>query len=587
MQTHTRLILSAVAALFSSLAFNFEAGAQDDAPESVETHIQLERREPGDDVPAEPARASGPRAIITFGEFISVQANVNAFGGNIFGDAANEPSLAVDRTAPNRIAVGWRQFDTINSSFREAGFSYSIDGGRTWAPKGEIDSGQFRSDPVLAEAPDGTLYYLSLKVIGNQFSNDIFVSEDGGATWPVQHFAVGGDKAWLEVDPNNGALYQAWNVAGNQYFPAQFSRSLDGGKTWMKPIIYDRFNLIDPARPSFGILDTGPDGELYVAGARNSQPTNTFWVVRSNNPFLPEVIPTFPVIRQVDLGGNLRLATGPNPAGLLGQINVSVDHSDGPTRSNVYVLGSTTPPIGGDPMDIFIIRSTDGGMTWDPPVRVNDDSFKTFAWQWFGTMDVAPNGRIDVVWNDTRNSGLVNMSQLYYSFSIDGGQTWSVNEPVSPEFNSHVGWPQQAKLGDYYDMVSDATGAHVIYAATFNMEQDVYYLRIGDYDCNGNGIGDSIDISSRDSADCNENEIPDECEIAALAVNDLNDNGVPDGCECLEDIAGPNNVVDIFDLLELLAAWGTDAPAAILAEPFDVVDEMDLVLLLDAWGACD
>ena len=41
-----------------------------------------------------------------------------------------------------------------------------------------------------------------------------------------------------------------------------------------------------------------------------------------------------------------------------------------------------------------------------------------------------------------------------------------------------MGWPNQAKIGDYYTMISDDAGADVAYAATFNGGQDVYYLRI-------------------------------------------------------------------------------------------------------------
>ena len=93
-----------------------------------------------------------------------VQVNVNDQGNNVFGDAGNEPSIAVDPTAPNRLAIGWRQFDTVASNFREAGYSYSRDGGRTWAGKAEIDSGLFRSDPVLGAGPDGTFYYSSLRI---------------------------------------------------------------------------------------------------------------------------------------------------------------------------------------------------------------------------------------------------------------------------------------------------------------------------------------------------------------------------------------------------------------------------------------
>ena len=55
----------------------------------------------------------------------SYQVNVNAAGQNIPGDAANEPSICIDPTNPNRMAVGWRQFDTTNSNFRQSGVAYT------------------------------------------------------------------------------------------------------------------------------------------------------------------------------------------------------------------------------------------------------------------------------------------------------------------------------------------------------------------------------------------------------------------------------------------------------------------------------
>ncbi len=102
------------------------------------------------------------------------------------------------------------------------------------------------------------------------------------------------------------------------------------------------------------------------------------------------------------------------------------------------------------------------------------------AYQWFGTMSVAPNGRIDVIWLDTRDNSGTNLSALYYSNSKDGGVTWSQNEKLSDYFDPHVGWPQQNKMGDYFDMVSESNGAHLSWAATFNGEQDVYYSLITD-----------------------------------------------------------------------------------------------------------
>jgi hypothetical protein len=189
---------------------------------------------------------------------------------------------------------------------------------------------------------------------------------------------------------------------------------------------------------------------------------------------------TFDFATHVSLGGELVAFGGyssPNPSGLLGQTWVAADRSTGPTRGNVYMLASVDPFSGTDPLDVMFSRSTDGGLTWSTPVRVNDDS-ATNAWQWFGTMSVAPDGRIDVVWLDTRDDPGGLNSSLYYSSSTDAGISWSVNERLSESFDPHVGWPQQDKMGDYFDMKSDSTGAHLAWAGTFNGEQDVYYAHI-------------------------------------------------------------------------------------------------------------
>jgi hypothetical protein len=181
----------------------------------------------------------------------------------------------------------------------------------------------------------------------------------------------------------------------------------------------------------------------------------------------------------VNLGGILHfnLGTGPNPEGLLGQVWIACDHSDGPTHGNVYMLCSVDPP-GVDPLDVMFARSTDGGQTWSAPLRINDDAQAFGHWQWFGTMSVAPNGRIDVIWNDTRAWAQSKVCEVYYSSSADGGLSWSPNVPISPLFKSDLGYPVQKKLGDYYHMISDDTGANLAYAATFNFEQDIYFLRI-------------------------------------------------------------------------------------------------------------
>src|ERR1700757_2640584 len=75
---------------------------------------------------------TSPRMISPYGYFVSYQVNVDQNGNNIVGDAANEPSISVDPTNGNKVTIGWRQFDTWTSNFRQAAYGYSTDAGVPW-----------------------------------------------------------------------------------------------------------------------------------------------------------------------------------------------------------------------------------------------------------------------------------------------------------------------------------------------------------------------------------------------------------------------------------------------------------------------
>jgi len=60
----------------------------------------------------------------------------------------------------------------------------------------------------------------------------------------------------------------------------------------------------------------------------------------------------------------------------------------------------------------------------------------------------------------------------------------------------------------------------------------------------------------------------------------------PGPVTCPTDLAGDDAETNVFDLLELLGAWGSDRPGSDLAEPNDTVDVFDLLALLAGWGPC-
>jgi hypothetical protein len=520
---------------------------------------------PGDGYLPPADRGVAPPATFPRGPDGGSQVNVNAGGMNILGDAANEPSLCIDPTNPARVAIGWRQFDNIGSNFRQAGFAFSRDAGRTWTAPGSLTPGIFRSDPVLAAASNGTFYYCSLT---GDFAVDFFKSLDGGRTYGVPSPAFGGDKQWFTIDTTGGPgdehLYVYWSQYAACCGSNVFTRSTDGAATFSSPQAL-------PAGHVWGTLDVGPAGALFLAGYDAGTRTQVI-VTRSLNASNAAENVVFDQFATIDIGGSAAIGDPLlNPAGLLGQVTVAVDRSGTATDGNVCVLASVNPP-GGDPLDVRFARSTDGGETFSSPIRLNTDPAGTNAYQWFGTMSVAPNGRIDVIWNDTRNAAnpsQPNSTELFYTSSSDGGVTWAQEQAIGPAWNPFLGFPNQQKVGDYYDMRSDNVGVSLAYAATYNGEQDVWFKRIGDYDCNGNGVGDLTDIAVGNSGD-------------------VNGNGNPDECECLGDVNN-DGTIELADLSILLSAFGTCTGQPGFNEVADIsgdgcVTLNDLAILLSGFG---
>ena len=439
-----------------------------------------EHLEKCDNPPAAPRKIeTSPRMVSPYAGFISYQANVDSNGNNIVGDAANECVISVDPTNHNRMTIAWRQFNDVISNFRQGGWGYTTDGGVHWTFPGVLQNNVFRSDPVTKSDEVGNFFYLSLQSNTSQsfFCDDLWRSTNGGQSWvelSPDRGAGGGDKQWFTIDktngPGHGFQYQSDDGINCSGGGVQFQRSTNGGVTWQSPITV-------PGGPVYGTLDVDTNGNLFIGGEGN-----TFYCVRSSNAQFGGQTPTFDRTTPVNLGGDLS-SGGINPGGLDGMLFLAIDKSGGPTNNNIYMLASVLPS-GRSTTDVMFARSTDGGLTFSAPVRVNDDANFQSHWHWFGTFAVAPNGRLDAVWYDNRNTGNDN-SQLFYSYSTDTGLTWSPNVAVSDAFNPHEGYPNQSKIGDYITIVSDNTGGDVAYSATFNFnptrgqhEEDVYYVRV-------------------------------------------------------------------------------------------------------------
>ena len=283
-------------------------------------------------------------------DLMTTQVNVDENGDNILGDAGNEPSIAVDPTNPDRIVIGWRQFDTVESNFRQAGYGYSEDGGQTFIFPGVLDPGLFRSDPVLDFDSQGNFFYNSLQ---GDFTCDVFRITDGGTEWSEPVPANGGDKQWMRIDRSGGEgdgnNYSYWNRSFTTCDNGDFTRSTDGA------LSFEDCEAVAES-PRWGTLAVGPDGVLHIVGVAAS--TGEVKLISSSNAQEAGSDIVWDQVTTVDLDGFLNIAPPVNPQGLMGQAWVDVDQNTG----DIYVLSSVTRTDGSsDPADVMFARSSDGG----------------------------------------------------------------------------------------------------------------------------------------------------------------------------------------------------------------------------------
>ena len=251
------------------------------------------------------------------------------------------------------------------------------------------------------------------------------------------------------------------------------SRSDDGGATWTQPVRVTQID--DPATPADEKEEirepaqpvVGPDGTVYVGwenrDVRTPQPP-------ANNPMI--------VARSTDLGRTwTRINTGAAVTGTattgassqVGHPRLAVDPR-GPAPTGTLYLVYQGPTVAD--ADILLRKSTNGGLTWSPDVRVSTALAGTNQTNPY--VSVAPDGRVDVVWHDQRhNYPGANLSDIYYASSTDGGATFSANRRVTDRsFNRAVGL---TGLGSYtwYGPVSVPMGNNkVLVAWTDSREGD-------------------------------------------------------------------------------------------------------------------
>jgi hypothetical protein len=107
---------------------------------------------------------------------------------------------------------------------------------------------------------------------------------------------------------------------------------------------------------------------------------------------------------------------------------------------NIYVAWSDDRDGDGPSMNVYFAKSTDGGLSFGPDVRV-DDAGMDPSRQNYPAIAVDDSLRVYVVWMDERGWG---DSGVYTARSLDGGATFGPSTPLlnSNPWPPYEGWPQ-------------------------------------------------------------------------------------------------------------------------------------------------
>ncbi len=403
----------------------------------------------------------------------------------------NEEQVAVDPTNPDNLVAVWRDF---RLGFRQVGWGYSHDGGATWTEGGLVPATPYNrdSDPGIVAGNNGAFYSVILSF--DQFSeaNGLFVpvSFDSGLSWfgPLTGVDTESgtfeDKEMIAIDltggPTDGALYIPW---------ARFGQTVDiynvsspDGIGFNQPVLVSDLDGVQWPTP---IVDTG--GNVLVA-----------WFSYSNSAIMCDY--------STDQGatwGTDRVVANTTffPSNLNGGVltfafpALASDVTGGPYNGRIYC--AFTDDAADGLLDLYITVTDDGGQTWSPRLRINDDPPGNNIDQFHPWVFVNRDGVVSVAWYDRRLDPANLNFDLFISHSFDGGQSWTPNQRVSEVSSSpfdaasfarkYVQYEPPAKdepmewrtsraglIGEYIGLATSERRATTVFTDTRNGHQDVY-----------------------------------------------------------------------------------------------------------------
>jgi hypothetical protein len=336
--------------------------------------------------------------------------------------------------------------------------------GQTWQGSVQGTGGTNRGDPATAINWNGRLI---VGFIAANSGQAIAYSDNDGASYTTVQVAPNpgqlADKNHLWVDnsaasPFEFNLYDAWtDFGGVNNNRIVVSRSTNNGLTW-SPRVNISAAVASGSHDQGVNLQTAPNGNVYAV-----------WAVYDAFP-APEVALGF--ARSLDGGANwqpaqriitnIRGIRSQAPGGGLGgsktMRTASFPSMTVDPQGVIYVVWANygVPGVNTGDAEIYMIRSTNAGVSWSAPIRVNQDAIGNGRDQWFPWIAADPEtGDLLCAFYDSRNFAANNMAETFVAVSRNGGTTWQ-------DFRvSDAAWPADGIVGFGGNYAGDYIGIDV------------------------------------------------------------------------------------------------------------------------------
>jgi hypothetical protein len=387
----------------------------------------------------------------------------------------NEEQVAHNRTNPDNLVAVWRDF---RLGYRRIGAGYSFDGGLTWSDALMYPWYYYaHSDPGITVDRFGNFYACILSYESSEEPNGLFIypSYDGGVTWEEPITVVDStagafeDKQLVACDrtggPFDGNLYVSWTrFWGGWYTEIQLCR-YTGGARFEDPVL-----ISDDPGVQWSLPVVGADGEVYVAWLWYQVPMIKFdKSVDGGQTFGEDKVVAYTSMTYAELNGGILVFAFPA---------MDADITGGPHHGNIYCAYMDRYPY--FDTNIFFTRSTDRGDSWSDAIRLNDDDINNECDQFHPWLYVDEQGIIHVIFYDRRNDEGRNLwMDVYYTRSTDGGQTFSPNMRITTESSDPTaGTITAGLLGEYIGLTAYNNIIHPVWTDTREGNQDVYTATI-------------------------------------------------------------------------------------------------------------